>query len=205
MHTNKTQLYVSTTRLQRYMKPSSLRHAISHHVVKYIPEKYITDIDTQLCIKIKSHQLRSNGYPKFHVHPQPCMDLIRSNPWADKRCKLPYIYQIPHPFPLRCNTTIILSPLFFHPMNMYYGIYPVDTDMSDFTTVTYYAEIILRLVSQPEMGWYARNMLKSHPPNRTIGFTGPTRRLITHQAISLTQHLYKDKYTQTEVQQIHHP
>ena len=69
-------------------------------------------------------------------------------------------------------------------MNMYYGLCPVDTDVSDFTTVAYNAEIILRLATKPEMIWYVRNMSELQSPNRTIGFMGPTRRLITHQATS---------------------
>ena len=69
-------------------------------------------------------------------------------------------------------------------MNMYYGLYPVDTDVSDFTTVTYNAEIIFRLATKPEMGWYARNMSELQSPNRIIGFMVPTRQLITHQATS---------------------
>ena len=66
-------------------------------------------------------------------------------------------------------------------MNMFYGLYPVDTDVSDFTACTYDAEIILRMATKPETGWYARNMSELQSPNRTIGFMGPTRRLITHQ------------------------
>ena len=69
-------------------------------------------------------------------------------------------------------------------MNMLHGLYPVDTDVSDFTVCAYNAEIILHLATKPEMGWYARNMSELQSPNRTIGFMGPTRRLITHQATS---------------------
>ena len=43
-------------------------------------------------------------------------------------------------------------------MNMYYGLYPVDTDVSDFVATAYQAELIIRLATKPEMGWYARNM-----------------------------------------------
>ena len=66
-------------------------------------------------------------------------------------------------------------------MNMYYGLYPIDTDVSDFTAVAYQAEIILHFATKLEMEWYVRNMNEIQPPNSTIGFTGPTRRLITHQ------------------------
>ena len=65
-------------------------------------------------------------------------------------------------------------------MNMYYGLCPVDTDVSDFTTVAYNAEIILRLATKPVKGWYARSMSELQSPNRTIAFMEPTRRLITH-------------------------
>ena len=90
-------------------------------------------------------------------------------------------------------------------MNMFYGLYPVDTDVSDFTACAYNAEIILRLATKPEMGWYARNMRALQSPNRTIGFMGSTRRLITHQATSWTQQLYKDTTTRREAQKLHHP
>ena len=69
-------------------------------------------------------------------------------------------------------------------MNMFYGLYPVDTDVSDFTACAYNAETILRLATKPEMGWYARNMREIQSPNQTIGFMGSTRRLITRQATS---------------------
>ena len=72
-------------------------------------------------------------------------------------------------------------------MNMYYVLYLVDTNVSDFTTVAYQAEIILRLATKLEMGWYACNMAELQKPNRTISFMGPTRRLITHQVTSWTQ------------------
>ena len=71
-------------------------------------------------------------------------------------------------------------------MNMFYGLYPVDTDVSDFVATAYQTELILRLATKPEMGWYARNMPELQLPNRIIGFTGPTRRLIMHQATSCT-------------------
>ena len=66
-------------------------------------------------------------------------------------------------------------------MNLYYGIYPVDTDVSGIIASAYQAELILRLATKPEMGWYARNMSEVQSPNRTFGFTGSTRRVITHQ------------------------
>ena len=90
-------------------------------------------------------------------------------------------------------------------MHMLYGIYPVDTDVSDFLATAYQTELILRLVTKPEMGWYTRNMPELQPPNRTIGFTEPTHRLITHQVASWTQQLYKDKHTRTTAQARNHP
>ena len=51
---------------------------------KWIPEKWITAIATQLYVKIKSHQLRSNEYPKYHAQPQSYMDLVHNNHLADK-------------------------------------------------------------------------------------------------------------------------
>ena len=49
-------------------------------------------------------------------------------------------------------------------MNMYYDLYPIDTDVSNFTAVAYQAEIILHLATKPEMGWYARNINGIQPP-----------------------------------------
>ena len=65
----------------------------------------------------------------------------------------------------------------------------METDVSDFMAISYQAEIILHLVTKPEMGWYARNMYELQQPNCTIEFMGPTRRLIAHQATSWTQQL----------------
>ena len=171
----------------------------------WMPHKHITPIHTSIYIKIMSNELRSNGYPKYHARPHPCLALVHSNHWADKTCELPHTANSQQSFPLCCNTTRILSPLYFHPMNIYYGLYPVDIDISDFTAIAYQAEIIIRLATKPEMGWYACNMHELQNPNRTIGVMGPTRRLITHQATSWTQHLYKDKDSRLAAQRYHHP
>ena len=77
--------------------------------------------------------------------------------------------------------------------------------MSDFAAVAYQAEIILRLATKPEMGWYAHNMAELQKTNRTIGYMDPTRRLITHQTTSWTQQLYKDTDTRRDAQRLHHP
>ena len=117
---------------------------------KWIPSKHLTLANNILYIKIKSHQLRSNGHPKYHASPQPCLALVHSNHWADKTCELPHTDHQTYPFPLRCTNTRIISPLYILPMNMYYGLYPVDTDVSAFTAIAYNAEIILRLATKPE-------------------------------------------------------
>jgi len=171
----------------------------------WLPHKHLTVVQQTTFIKIKSHQLKSNGHPKYRQDPQPCLALVHSNHWADKTCEIQLLNTSRNTFPLRCTTTRILSPLYFHPMNMYYGLYPVDTDVSDFTADAYQVEIILRLATKPEMGWYARNMVELQKPNRTIGYMGPTRRLITHQATSWTQQLYKDTDTRRDAQRLHHP
>ena len=49
-------------------------------------------------------------------------------------------------------------------MNMFYGHYPMDTDVSDFVATAYQTELILRLATRPEMGWYARNIPELQPP-----------------------------------------
>ena len=171
----------------------------------WIPSKHLTLTHNIVYIKIKARQLRSNGQPKYHASPQPCFALVHSNHWADKTCELPHTDNLPYPFPLRCTSTRITSSLYILPMNMFYGLYPVDTDVSDFTACAYNAEIILRLTTKPEIGWYARNMGEFQSPNRTIGFMGPTRRLITHQATSWTQQLYKDTTARRDAQKFHHP
>ena len=89
-------------------------------------------------------------------------------------------------------------------MNLYYGLYPVDTDVSDFIANAYQAELILRLATKPEMGWYARNMSELQSPNRNTSFTGSTRHLITQQATSWTQQLYKDKHARVAAQRYNH-
>ena len=41
---------------------------------------------------------------------------------------------------------------------MYYGLYPMNTAISEFIAAAYQVEIILGLANKPKMGWYARNM-----------------------------------------------
>ena len=96
-------------------------------------------------------------------------------------------------------------PLYYHPMNMYESLYPVDTDVSDFIVIAYQAEIIPRLSTMPELGLHARNISELQSPNRTLDFMGPTHHLITHQAIGWTQQLYKDKYSRAAAQQYRNP
>jgi len=57
--------------------------------------------------------------------------------------------------------TRVIPSLYIQPMNMYYGLYTVDTNVSDFKAVAYQAEIFLHLATKMEMGWYARNMMQS--------------------------------------------
>ena len=90
-------------------------------------------------------------------------------------------------------------------MNLYYGFYHVDTDVSDFIASVYQAELGPHLAIKSEMGCYVRNMSELQSPNHTIGFTGPTHRLVTHQATSWTQQLYKDKHTRAATQYYNHP
>ena len=88
---------------------------------------------------------------------------------------------------------------------MYYGLYNIDTYVSDFTAIAYQAEIIIRSTARPEMGWYACNIKVIQTFNRTIGFKEPTRHLITHHSTSWTHQLYKDKNMRVDVQRFHHP
>ena len=140
----------------------------------WIPSKHLTLANDIVYIKIKSHQLRSNGHPKYHAAPQPCFALVYNNHLADKTCELPHTDHRTYPFPLRCTNSRFISLLYILPMNMYYGLYPVDTDLSDFTAITYNAEIILRLATKLEIEWHARNMSEPQSPNRIIGFMGLT-------------------------------
>ena len=84
--------------------------------------------------------------------------MARGNHWADKTCELPYATHTASPFTLQYLHTHITSPLYYSPMTMYYGIYPIDIDVSDFIASAYQVELLLRLAAQPEMGWYARHM-----------------------------------------------
>lgn len=140
----------------------------------------------------------------MHYPLQSCLDLVRSNHCMDKTCELPHTDSITHTFLLRCTTTLILSSLYIHPMNMYYDLYLMDTDVSNFTTVSYQAEIILRLATKHDMGWYARNMVELQPLNRTIGLIGTARRYISHQVTSLKQQLCKNTNTRAHTQRLHH-
>ena len=106
---------------------------------------------TTIC-ENKSQQLRPNGTQKYNTGPQPCLALVHSNHWADKTYELSLSVQTSPPLPLTCNHSRITSPLYYYPMNMYYGLYPLDTDVSDFVVTAYQAELILRLVTKPEIG-----------------------------------------------------
>ena len=151
------------------------------------PARHAIVMGVQLYVKMKSHQLRTNGTPKYNTGSQPCLALLHSNYWADKTCELPFSVHPSLPFPITYALSRITSPLYYYPMNMFYELYPVDTNVSDFVATAYQAELILRLATKPEIGWYARKIPELQPPNRTIGFKELTRRLITHQATSWTQ------------------
>lgn len=69
-------------------------------------------------------------------------------------------------------------------MIMYYDLYLVDTDVSDFAAVAYQAEIILHLSAKLEIRCNACNMTELQPLNRTIVLMGPTKRIVTHQVAS---------------------
>ena len=160
-HINTTHSSVSTMELQHSVKTLSLRYAILLLCGKtWTPDKHIDIINTTVYIKIKSYQLRSNGCSKYHTRPQLFMVLVYSNHWTNKTWELQYTNQTSRPFPLKCNTTRTLVSLYVNSMDMYYGVYPVETDISDFTTVVYQVEIILQLINKPEVRWYTRNLTK---------------------------------------------
>ena len=121
-----------------------------------------------------------------HVWPSSTA-ITRLTKYAN--CPLPQTRSNHIPYAVTRHVSPPPLPPYFHPMNIYYGQYPVETDVSDFMAISYQAEIIIHLATKPEMGWYARNMYELQQPNCTIGFMGPTRRLITHQATSWTQQL----------------
>ena len=134
---------------------------------------HTTDLGAQLYVKIKSHQFRPDGTPKYITGLQSCLALLHNNHWIDKTCELPNSVPNFPLFPLTCIHCRTALPLYCTPMTMYCGLYCVDID-------AYQNKLILWLATKSEMRWYAWNMPELQPPNRTIGFTGPTRQLITH-------------------------
>ena len=74
----------------------------------WLPHYHINVVQHTIYIKIKSHQLKSNGYPKYRQEPQPCLALVHSNHWADKTCELLLLNTSQNSFPLRCTITRIL-------------------------------------------------------------------------------------------------
>ena len=137
---------------------------IGHCGKQWNPSQHATIMGTQLYVKIRSHQLRSNVTLKYSTKPKPYLALVHSNHWTYKKCELQYSAPNSLPFPLTCNHSRITSPLYYYPMNIYYGLYPMDKDISDFLATSYQAELILRLATKPETGWYARTMPILQPP-----------------------------------------
>ena len=79
----------------------------------WLPHKHLTLVHNTIYIKIKSHRIRSNGYPKYRTQLQPCMALVHINHCTDKTCDLPHLDTLRNSFLLRCTTTHILSPCNF--------------------------------------------------------------------------------------------
>ena len=76
--------------------PQTLHDTITAQIKRFFPSgkqsnptKHLITIGPHLFVKIKSHQLRSNGVPKYPVQPQPCYALVHSNHWVDKTYELP--------------------------------------------------------------------------------------------------------------------
>ena len=88
------------------------------------PTRHATIMGAHLYVKIKSHQLRPNGTPKYNSGPKPCLALVHSNHWADKTCEFPFSLPSSPSFPLTCVHGRITSPLYYYPMNMFYDLYP---------------------------------------------------------------------------------
>ena len=57
----------------------------------WIPNKHISIIHTTLYLKLKSYQLRSNRFPKYHSQSQSSFALVHSSHWTEKTCELPHI------------------------------------------------------------------------------------------------------------------
>ena len=75
--------------------------ALQRHCGKtWNPTRHATLMRAQLYVKIKSHQLRPNGTPKYNTEPQSCLALVHSNHWADKTCELPFSLPSSPPFPI---------------------------------------------------------------------------------------------------------
>ena len=167
--------------------------------------RHLASIHQHTYIEIKSHQVQQNGLPHPNRQPQPCLALAHANHWADITADIP-TQQPPYTqFPCPTSNYRIRSPLYTPSFNLNYGLYPIDSDVSAFLHQLYQDELLARLVTKPEMGWYARHAHELELSNRTIGYTGSIHRLLIHQATSWTQHLYKSQTARTLVAQTHHP
>ena len=142
--------------------------------------RHITTIHQHTYIKIKSHQLQRTGLPQRDRQPQPFLAHAHANHWADITVDIPtHKLPLPH-FPCPTSSYRIRSPLYNPPFVIFYGIYPIDSDMTTFLHQPYQAELLACLATKPEMRWYARHTRELEPPNRTIGYTCPICRLLTH-------------------------
>ena len=73
-------------------------------------DTHITDIDLQLYVRIKSHQLRSNRYPIYNDRLQPCMVLVHISHWADKCVNFLIPIQLHINFPVGVTPCAYSSP-----------------------------------------------------------------------------------------------
>ena len=89
---------------------------IGHCGKKWNPSQHATVMGAQLYVKIKLYQLRINGTPKYSTWPTPFLSLVHSNHWANNTCKLPYSAPNSPPFPLTCNHSRIILPIYYYPM-----------------------------------------------------------------------------------------
>ena len=162
LHHNLTSTSYTARHLTRSLYPSisrSLAHRLHHiankHITPYtyavLPHTYFEHITTEILntirnlpcstdwqprhltsihqhtyIKIKSHELQQNGHPDHNRKPQPCLALAHANHWTDITADIPTKHR-PYPhFPCLTSNHHIRSPL------LYYGLYPIDSDVSVF-------------------------------------------------------------------------
>ena len=97
----------------------------------WIPSKHITIVDNTVPSLTSSGQINIQNTIPVYNYAWLMMYIVTIG--LTKRVN-PHTDLLVYSFSLRCSATRIISPLYIHPMNMcYYGLYPVEIDVSDFS------------------------------------------------------------------------